>query len=417
MAGGSNTPLHPETLTVGFGYDPASVGGAAKPPAFMSSTFTYPSAAVAKELHEAFFDAKETTLTGHIYGRLGHPNLDMLEARLAILDGADEAACFASGMAAASAVFLTQLAPGDVVLHTTPIYGGVDALLHQELVRFGIIPVAITDATSAEAIAEAATLAAGKGRVGLVWAESPANPTAAVADIALLVRAADGIGGREGHRPPVVVDNTFLGPLAQNPIALGADFCLTSLTKYAGGHSDLLAGGLSGSGPAIQRIKSFRTLVGSTLDAHSAWLLLRSFETMHLRTERAASNARAIAGFLRDHPKVAAVTYLGFLAEGSAARAVFDRQCRGTGSTFSFKIRGGEKEAFRLLDALQVMRLAVSLGGTETLICHPATTTHFAVPEARRRAVGIDEATLRISVGVEHVDDLLSDLAQALEHV
>jgi methionine-gamma-lyase len=412
-----NAPLHPETLTVGHGYDPASARGAAKPPAYLTSTFVYPSAAAAKALHEAFFDGTDNGSEGYIYGRLGHPNLDMVEARLAALDGAEDAAAFATGMAAITAVMLTHLAPGDTLLHGRPIYGGTDAFVHQELTRFGVRPFGFSDGCDRAVVMAAAEEAMAAGPVGLVWVETPANPTAAVADIAVIVAVADEIGRRQGRRPPVGADNTFLGPFVQSPLAHGADLCMTSLTKYAGGHSDLLAGGISGRKTAIARLKAFRTLVGSTLDAHSAWLLLRSFETMHLRTERAAANAAAVAAFLRDHPKVASVTYVGFLAEGSPARAAFERQCSGAGSTFSFRIRGGEAEAFRLLDALKVLRMAVSLGGTETLICHPASTTHYAVPRERREAAGIDDATLRLSVGIEHADDLVADLAQALERV
>ena len=214
-----------------------------------------------------------------------------------------------------------------------------------------------------------------------------------------------------------MVDNTFLGPFLQNPIALGADLCLTSLTKYAGGHSDLLAGGVSGARGPIHTLKQLRTLLGSPLDAHTCWMVLRSLETMHLRTERAGDNARAVARFLREHDAVHAVNYIGFVDPGTRAADVFARQCRGAGSTFTFKIRGGEAAAFRMLDRLRVIQMAVSLGGTETLICHSATTTHFNVPAERRREVGIDDDSLRISVGVEHEDDLVEDLRQALEAI
>lgn len=406
-----------ETITVGAGYDPASAGGAAKPPAYLTSTFVYPSAAAAKELHAAFFDGAATTAKGWIYGRLGHPNLDIVEARLAALDGAEDTACFASGMAAVSAALLALLGPGDTVLMSRPIYGGTDALIGGELPRFGIRGFGFADGCDADAIRQAATEAQAAGPIGLIWIETPANPTAAVVDIALVARIAAEIGAATGRRPLVAVDNTFLGPFVQRPLAHGADLVMTSLTKYAGGHSDLLAGGLSGSAPLIARLKAFRTLVGSTLDAHSAWLLTRSLETMHLRTERAAANAAAIAGFLAGHPKVASVTWLGFLGQGTPARAAFERQANGAGSTFSFRIRGGEAEAFRLLDALKVLKMAVSLGGTETLICHPASTTHYAVPRERREAAGIDDATLRVSVGIEAADDLIADLSRALEAV
>lgn len=414
-AGHNGLALHAETLAISHGYDPAMVGGAAKPPAFMTSTFVYPSAAAAKELHQAFFDGTATSLSGHIYGRLGHPNLDMVEKRLAVLDGGEDAAVFASGMAAVSATLLSLLSPGDTLLHSKPVYGGTDMLVNQELVRLGIRPFGISDGVDEVAMARTAEEARATGPIGLIWLESPANPTAAIVDIPAAVALAARIGARQGRKVPVVVDNTFLGPFVQNPLALGADLCMTSLTKYAGGHSDLLAGGISGAREFTSRLKTFRTLVGSTLDAHSSWLLLRSFETMALRTGRAEQNAATLAAFLRDHAKVGSITYLGFLPEGSREREVFERQCRGTGSTFSFRIKGGEAEAFRFLDALRVLRMAVSLGGTETLICHPASTTHYAVPRERREAAGIDDGTLRVSVGIEHVDDLIADLAQALE--
>jgi methionine-gamma-lyase len=223
--------------------------------------------------------------------------------------------------------------------------------------------------------------------------------------------------GRAPERGLVVVDNTLLGPLMQRPIALGADLCMTSLTKYCGGHSDLLAGGVSGRANLIHALRLLRTTLGSHLDPYTSWLLLRSMETVHLRMERASDNARRVAETLRDHPKVAGITYLGFLEEGSPERAVYDRQCSSAGSTFSFALHGGEAEAFRFLDALRLLSFAVSLGGSETLITHPATTTHYALSPDERAAGGITDATLRLSVGIEHGDDLIADIKRALETV
>jgi cystathionine gamma-synthase/methionine-gamma-lyase len=413
--------LHRETLTVGAGYDPAAHHGSVKPPLFMTSTFSYPSAQRAKEVHAGYF--RPTPPDGAaadpacIYARLDHPNMAMLQARLALLDGAEDAAVFNCGMAAINAVTQAFLRPGDCVLHTRPIYGGTDGLVYTHLTQFGITPVAIEDALDAGSVHDAARVAMARGRVGLVMVETPANPTSGIADIALIAGAAAEIGQRQGSRPLVMVDNTFLGPFHQNPLAHGADLCMTSLTKYAGGHSDLLAGGVSGAAGPVHVLKQLRTLLGSHLDAHTSWMVLRSLETMHLRTERAGLNARAIAGFLRDHPAIASVNYIGFVEPGSRAAIVFARQCRGAGSTFTFRIRGGEAEAFRMLDRLRVVRMAVSLGGTETLICHSASTTHFNVPEERRRQQGIDESSLRVSVGVEHADDLIEDFRQALEGI
>ena len=398
---------------MGFGYDPADAFGSIKPPMVMTSTFVYPSAQAAFEFHRDFFAGEAAD--GYIYARLGHPNLTMVEARMAALDAAEDCAGFNSGMAAASTLALAFLRPGDSLLYTRPIYSGVDALARGLLAEIGIHSQAIADAGDEPAIRAAAETAMAKGSLALILLESPANPTAALADIALVRRIADEIGARQGRRPLISVDNTFLGPLRQTPLKDGADLTLTSLTKYCGGHSDLLAGSVSGARESVARLKALRTILGNHMAPFSAWLLLRSFESLAARQDRAEANAARIARFLVDHRKVEAVTWLGFLPEGSPGRSVFDRQCRGAGSTFSFTIRGGQAAAFRLLDELKVLKLAVSLGGSETLICHPATTTHYETPIAERRAGGIGEGTLRLSVGLEHPDDLVADLARGLE--
>ncbi|HEX8447243.1 MAG TPA: cystathionine gamma-synthase family protein [Sphingomonas sp.] len=419
MTRSASPDWHPETLAVRAGYDPAGAANAAKPPIYMSSTFAYASARQAKDIHEAYFDGTgpEVGRPGHIYARLGHPNLDMVEARLAALDGAEGAAVFASGMATHSAIALAYLRPGDSVVFSRPIYGGTNGLYTTLMPAFGITHAEFTDGCDPMDVEAAVATACAAGPLKLIVVESPANPTAAIVDIAMVVAIADAVGERTGLRPVVVVDNTLLGPMMQRPIALGADLCMTSLTKYCGGHSDLLAGGVSGREAVVAPLRLLRTTLGSHLDPYTSWLMLRSMETVHLRVERAMANARVVAEYLRDHPKVAGITYLGFLPTGSAARAVYDRQCRAAGSTFSFAVVGGEAEAFRFLDRLRLLSFAVSLGGSETLITHPATTTHYALDPAERTAGGITDATLRLSVGIEHADDLVADLAQALDAI
>jgi len=411
--------LRPETLAVAFGYDPEMGMGSVKPPIFMTSTFVYPSAQHAKNVHEAYFDGTGPLVgeTNHIYSRLGHPGLDFLEKRLAAIDGAEEAVAYSSGMAAHSSIALAYVRPGDSVLHGRPIYGGVDMLYNSIMPQFGSHVAAYTDGTDENDVRKAADEAMAKGPLKLIIAETPANPTAAVVDLDLMVRIADEVGAKQGHRPLVVVDNTLLGPFAQRPIEHGVDLCMTSLTKYCGGHSDLLAGGVSGRKELIDHLRMQRTTWGNHLDPYTSWLVLRSLESVAVRTERAMQNARGVAEFLRDHPKVAGVTYLGFLEPGTRPRTVYDRQCKAAGSTFSFHLHGGEAEAFRMLDQLKLLKVAVSLGGSETLICHSASTTHYAVPPAQRLAGGITDGTIRLSVGLEHVDDLIGDLRQALEAV
>jgi methionine-gamma-lyase len=214
-----------------------------------------------------------------------------------------------------------------------------------------------------------------------------------------------------------LVDNTFLGPVFQRPLAHGADLVMYSLTKYVGGHSDLVAGGVVGARDVVGPIKRLRGALGTQLDPNTAWMIMRSMETLSLRMHKAAQNAAKVANYLRTHPKIADVNYLGFLGANDPRRAVFNRQCGSAGSTFGFTVHGGEAEAFRLLDGLQVMKLAVSLGGTETLISHPASTTHSGLPKETRDRIGITDALIRISVGIEDADDLVADLENALHAV
>ncbi len=415
--------LHPDSIAVGHGYDPADAWGAAKPPIVLTSTYVYRSAQAAKDFHRAFFDGAVegeqggAIPDGFIYSRLGHPNLTMVEARMAALDRAQDSAGFNSGMAAISTVGWALARPGDSVVYSRPIYSGSDNFVNTVLPNFGVQIEGVIDACNEGAIRTAAEAALAKGPLRLFMLESPANPTAAIVDIALVRRIADEIGVRQGHRPLISVDNTFLGPLLQNPLEHGADLTITSLTKYCGGHSDLLAGSVSGAADLIGKLKSLRMILGNHMEPFTAWLMLRSIESLAVRTQRACSNALAVASFLRDHPKVSKVTFLGFLAAGSAARAVYDRQCAGAGSTFSFTVKGGEAEAFRLLDQLKLLKLAVSLGGSETLICHSATTTHYNIPRERREASGITDGSMRLSVGLEHPDDLIAELSRGLDAV
>ncbi len=423
MSESPSRPLHPATLAVGHGYDPASAWGAAKPPIVLTSTFVYPSAQAAKDFHRAFFDGASEgekggpIPDGFIYARLGHPNLTMVEARMAALDQAEDTAGFNSGMAAISCVALANLKPGDSVIHSRPIYSGTDNLMSTLMTRLGVHVEVLLDGCDPAAVRAAARAARARGPLALVMLETPANPTAAMVDIALARTVADEVAATQDRRPLISVDNTFLGPLLQAPLAHGADLCVTALTKYCGGHSDLLAGSVSGSAEQVAKLKNLRTVVGSHMDPFTAWLLLRSLESLDVRTARACDNAKLVAEYLAAQPKVAGVTWLGFLPEGSAARAVYERQCSAAGSTFSFTLHGGEAEAFRFLDQMRLLKVAVSLGGSETLICHPATTTHYSIPRDLKAAAGIGEGALRLSVGLEHPDDLIAEMARGLAAV
>jgi len=412
-----NHVLRPETLMLGYGYDPGLSEGAVKPPVFLTSTFVFGSAEEGRDFFDYTSGRRQPpagSAAGLVYSRFNHPNSEIVEDRLAIYEGAEACGVFASGMAAITTTILAFARPGDVILHSQPLYGGTETLLANTMANFGIGAVGFVDGVSEAAVRGAAQAARAKGRVSLILIETPANPTNTLVDIALLRRIADEVGAAQGFRPILACDNTLLGPVFQHPLKHGADVSLYSLTKYVGGHSDLIAGAALGAKATVAPIKALRGSVGTQLDPHSSWMLGRSLETLAIRMERANSNARLVAEYLRDHPKVDRVHYLEFLAPGSPARAVYDRQCTGAGSTFSFDIKGGQKEAFAFLNALQVFKLAVSLGGTESLASHPAAMTHSGVPAEVRARIGVLDTTIRMSVGIEHPDDLIADLAQAL---
>ncbi len=411
-------PLHPETLMLNYGYDPELSEGAVKPPVFLTSTFVFRTAEDGRDFFDFVSGRREPPAgkgAGLVYSRFNHPNSEIVEDRLSVYEGAESGALFSSGMAAIATTLLTFARPGDVVLHSQPLYGGTETLLAKTFREFGVAAVGFADGVHEAALEKAAEEALAKGRVSVILIETPANPTNSLVDIAAMRRLAEAIGARQGHRPVVVCDNTLLGPVFQHPLAHGADLSLYSLTKYVGGHSDLIAGAVLGAKSVVKQVKALRGAIGTQLDPHSCWMLGRSLETLGLRMERADANARAVAEFLRAHPKVERLHYLPFEAAESDAGRLFRRQCSGAGSTFSFDIAGGQPAAFRFLNALQILKLAVSLGGTESLASHPATMTHSGVPAAVREQIGVLESTIRLSIGIEHADDLVADLRQALE--
>jgi methionine-gamma-lyase len=409
--------LQPETLMMGYGYSPALSEGALKPPIFLTSTFVFESAQQGKDLFDIAAGRRaprKGEAAGLVYSRFNNPNFEILEDRIAVWDSAERGAVFASGMAAIATTLLTFLKPGDVVMHSRPLYGGTETLLRNFLSGLGIVAVGFVDGLDAQRVEAAADEAMKQGPVGMIFVETPANPTSGLIDLRLMAQTADAIGRRQGRRPLVAVDNTLLGPMFQQPLRHGADLAVYSLTKYAGGHSDLVAGGVTGSTELVGNIVRTRGATGTQLDPHSCWMLLRSLETLQIRAERACANGRRLANFLLGHERIAKVDYLGFLADDDPRKSVFERQASAAGSTFSFDVRGGEPEAFAFLDRLKVCKLAVSLGGTETLICHPASTTHSGVPKALREEIGLTDALIRISVGIENAEDLIADLEQAL---
>ncbi|HOQ60642.1 MAG TPA: cystathionine gamma-synthase family protein [Vicinamibacterales bacterium] len=410
-------PLRPETLMMGYGYDPQFSEGAVKCPIFQTSTFTFKTAEDGKSFFQLAYGLREqgpAEEPGLIYSRVNNPDLEILEERLGLWDEAESGLAFSSGMAAISTTMFSVLRPGDVLLASAPVYGGTEFLIENILPQFGIKRVWFGAGSLEPGLADAVETARGLGRVGLIYVETPANPTNGLVDIAACAAAARSLRNADGRRPLVAVDNTFLGPLWQRPLRHGADFVIYSLTKYVGGHSDLIAGACLGTESAIAPVRGLRTILGTIADPHTCWLLLRSLETLKLRMTGSMENARRVAEFLAGHPKVKAVHYLGFLGPADPQLGLYQRQCEAPGSTFSFEVDGGEAEAFRLLNRLEVIKLAVSLGGTESLIEHPATMTHSDIPPGRQLEMGITPSMVRLSVGLEHPEDLIADLRQAL---
>ena len=409
--------LHPETQMMSYGYDPFLSEGAVKPPVFLTSTFAFRSAEDGAEFFDVVAGRKPQPRdagAGLVYSRFNHPNLEIVEDRLALLDGAEAAAVTSSGMAAIAMLFMTLLRPGDQIVYSTPLYGGTETLIRKILPEWGIGGEPFADGLDQASIEAALEAAARSGKVALVYVETPANPTNALVDFQLVTRSLAAFEARHGYRPVSACDNTMLGPIFQHPIGEGIDLSVYSLTKYVGGHSDLVAGGVTGSAALIGRLKATRGAFGSQLDPHSSWMIARSMETLVLRMRRAAASASRVAHWLADNPIRKLRVLHPQLNADPAYQAVYRRQCSGAGSTFSIVLDGGRDTAFAFINALALFKSAVSLGGTESLVCHPASTTHSGVPAEVRAQVGVSEGLVRMSIGLEHEDDLIADLENAL---
>jgi len=418
-----NHQLDPATLMMGHGFDPSLSEGSLKPPIFLTSTFVFESAEEGKRFFEGITGKREGSggkAEGLVYSRFNGPNQEILEDRLAVWEDAEAALSFSSGMTAITSLVLALADQNDVIVHSGPLYAASESIIDKIMARFGVSYVDFPAGASREELDEVMAKAKAKaaetgGKVALIYLESPANPTNALVDVEAVhaARAA----AFSGQLPPIAIDNTFLGPLWAKPLDQGADISVYSLTKYVGGHSDLVAGALVGSKAVLDKVRLIRNPMGGICDPNTAWMLMRSLETLELRMSRAGENAEKVCAFLRDHPKVETVGYLGFLEPGSRQKDIYDRHCLGAGSTFSLYLKGGEREAFAFLDALKIAKLAVSLGGTETLASAPAAMTHLSVPAERRAALGISDNLVRISIGVEKAEDLIADFANALNAV
>ncbi|MFT5436758.1 MAG: methionine-gamma-lyase [Saprospiraceae bacterium] len=407
----------PESLMMSFGYKPELSEGAVKPPIFQTSTFAFKTAEEGKAYFELAYGLRNKDKNeeqGLIYSRINNPNLEILENRLCLWDKAEDAAVFESGMSAISTVLLEFLNPGDLLLFSSPVYGGTDHFIHHFLPKYGIEAIGFNANHSYEEILDIVCQTGKPDRLAMIFIETPANPTNDIIDISCCRRIAD-FFSTEKNNVKVAVDNTYMGPLWSQPLQLGADIVIYSATKYIGGHSDLIAGAVLGNNEIIKRVKTLRTFLGNMPSPNTCWLLLRSLETLKIRMEQQVKNAVVVANYLNKHPKVEKVHYLGLLESGSKAYRLYKKQYTSPGAMISFDIKGGEIEAFQFLNNLKLFKLAVSLGSTEGLAQHPATMTHAGVDEDSKIEMGITEKLVRLSIGIENVEDILWDISQALE--
>lgn len=399
------------------GYRPEWSEGAVKCPIFQTSTFVFKSAEEGKAFFEVAYGLREKRdgeELGLIYSRINNPDLEILENRLCLWDESEDCAVFESGMSAITSTLFEFLKPGDLVLHSSPLYGGTDHFIRKILTQYGIKTVEYRpgdDAAAIEAIANKS-----EGNLKMIYIETPANPTNALVDIEMIGQLAKKLSTAD-NRVLVAVDNTYMGPLWSHPLKHGADLVLYSATKYIGGHSDVVAGACLGSKELITRVKGFRTFVGNMAGPWTSWLLMRSLETLKIRMDQQAANAEVMAQRLVDHPKVEKVYYLGLLEEDNPEYPIYKKQYSSPGAMLSFDVKGGEAAAFKVLNSLKLIKLAVSLGSTESLAQHPYSMTHADVNSDFKNELGLTEKMIRLSVGVENVEDIWTDVKSALDGV
>lgn len=403
-------PVHPQTSSIAEGFDPTLSVMAVRPPIFPVSTYAFKDAKTAAHLFEVALGkvpAAPGEDLGLIYARLNHPNAEMFEDALRSVEkGATAALAFSSGMAAITTTLMSVVRPGDVLLYQRPVYGGTDHFFRHMLPEWGIRAVPVVEGQWRQA------LEAHRDQVAAVYLETPANPTLRMIDLRQIAAWTGELVTR--RKALVLVDNTFLGPVFQSPLEHGADLVLYSATKFLGGHSDLVAGALTGKDrELVGKVRGTRAFLGTICEPFTAWLLQRSMATLWLRMVKQSKNARRLVEGIRAHPAVATVHYPS-LFTGEQAR-IFKQQCTAPGSMLAIELVGGRDAAFRFLDNLKIVRLAVSLGGVESLACHPRSTTASEMSEEDLSAGGVSEGLVRLSIGVEYWRDLAAEIGRALD--
>lgn len=406
--------FHPATSVILAGYRSGLSQYSVKPPLFRTSTFEFPNAKTGELFFKRAYhlEGDDGEDPGLVYSRLNNPNVEICEDKIVAAEvGASHALLFPSGMSSISTTLMALLPQGAKILYSDPVYGGTYFFLkHMCPSRFGMnaVPVDTSDLKTVKKVLRE------EGPFDMVYLESPTNPTMKLCDIKL-------IGDEARKMNPnclLAVDNTFMGPVFQSPFLFGADLVFYSATKFLGGHSDILAGVVLSRQTSLHRaIQDFRTILGATPAPDTAWLLTRSIETLWVRMQRQSEKATKVFGALKKHPKVKEVYFPGHTGT-TAQRTVYKNQCRGPGSMISFDLyKNSRKTAFKFLDSLKVFHLAVSLGGTESLIQHPRSMTHSDMTLEDLDRARITEGLIRVSVGLESSEDLIEDLFQALDQI
>ena len=403
-----------------FGYTPEWSEGSVKPPIFQTSTFVFKTAEEGKRFFEVAYGKSELNAKeeiGLIYSRINNPNMQILEERLAVLEGSESAAAFESGMSAISTTMLSYLKPGDILIYGNPVYGGTHHFITHFLKDIGVKILPFSSETKTQEIITKLETSEYSGNVKMIYFESPANPTNSLFDLDELKKLKDEISVKSSNEIILVMDNTYLGPLWQKPLDFGVDIVCYSATKFLNGHSDVIAGCAMGSEQVIRPIKTLRTFLGSMIAPYTAWLLTRSLETLHLRMAKQGENAEKVVNYLMSHKSVKTVSFPGIETMGEKQNEIFKRQCLGSGAMISFEVFGGEKEAFKFLNNLKLIKLAVSLGSNESLAQHPYSMTHADVPDDIKLKIGINQGLIRLSVGIENAEDIISDLNNAFKEI
>jgi len=403
-----------------FGYTPEWSEGSVKPPIFQTSTFVFKTAEEGKRFFEVAYGKSELNAKeeiGLIYSRINNPNMQILEERLAVLEGSESAAAFESGMSAISTTMLSYLKPGDILIYGNPVYGGTHHFITHFLKDIGVKILPFSSETKTQEIITKLETSEYSGNVKMIYFESPANPTNSLFDLDELKKLKDEISVKSSNEIMLVMDNTYLGPLWQKPLDFGVDIVCYSATKFLNGHSDVIAGCAMGSEQVIRPIKTLRTFLGSMIAPYTAWLLTRSLETLHLRMAKQGENAEKVVNYLMSHKSVKTVSFPGIETMGKKQNEIFKRQCLGSGAMISFEVFGGEKEAFKFLNNLKLIKLAVSLGSNESLAQHPYSMTHADVPDDIKLKIGINQGLIRLSVGIENAEDIISDLNNAFKEI